>query len=291
MTTLAPADVAGTYEFLVTDALHDPTFNRWSQTQIDTYINIARKQLVMDTGCLRSLQSVYLTRGKEQYIFGQVTGAGITNGGQGYTHPTVTFSGGGGSGAAATLVTSGGVITDINWQSFGNGYTSAPIATISDPTGVNALIDVGVLSSQTFDILGVQPLWGNQRYSLDWYPWRDFSSMFRQWTSSAYQRQPVAWAAYGDNSVFIGPPPDQSYSVEMDTIVLPIPLAVGDETTQDDIPAMAQDPIPFYAAYLAKKNAQNLGEAEAHLNDYRRRMLEVTSAYTGRIKSQYGKGC
>ena len=115
--------------------------------------------------------------------------------------------------------------------------------------------------------------------------------MFRQWTSDAYQRQPVAWSVYGDNSVFIGPPPDQSYPLEFDTITLPWHFAVGDTTSQDIIPRMSQDPIPMYAAYLAKKNAQNLGEAEAHLNDYRRRMLEVTSAYTGRIKSLYGQRC
>jgi hypothetical protein len=290
MTTLAPVATAGTYEFLVTDLLHDPTFNRWSQEQIDTYVNIARRQLVMDTGCLRALQPTYLTKGKEQYFFGEVTGAVISNGGQGYTNPTVAFVGGGGTGAAATLTQSAGVIATISFTNFGSGYVSVPAAVITDPTGVNGLIDCGILSFLTFDVLAINPLWGNQRYQLDWYPWRNFSSMFRQWQAEAYQRQPVAWAAYGDTSVFIGPPPDQSYAIEFDTVVLPTPFEVGDETTVDSIPAMAQDPIPIYAAYLAKKNAQNLGEAEAHLNDYRRRMLEVTSAYTGRIKSQYGTG-
>ncbi|HEX8782754.1 MAG TPA: hypothetical protein VF764_05250, partial [Steroidobacteraceae bacterium] len=200
MTTLAPITTAGTYEFLVGDLLHDVTFNRWSQAQIDQYINTARKQLVMDTGCLRTLQQLYLTAGVEQYIFGQVTGAVITAGGSNYSGPSVVFTGGGGTGAAATLTQSGGAVNSITFTSFGSGYTSLPTVTISDTgAGSGASIAVGILSFMTFDVLDIHPLWGTQRYSLDWYPWRNFSALFRQWTAASYQRQPVAWAVYGTN--------------------------------------------------------------------------------------------
>lgn len=291
MTTLAPITTAGTYEFLVGDLLHDTTFARWSQAQIDQYINIARKQLVMDTGCLRTLQQLYLTGGVEQYIFGTVTGGIVTAGGTNYSGPSVVFTGGGGTGAAATLTQSGGAVNGITFTNFGSNYTSAPTAVISDTgIGTGASIAVGIISFNTFDVLDLHPLWGTQRYTLDWYPWRNFSALFRQWTAASYQRQPVAWAVYGVNSVFIGPPPDQSYPIEFDTIILPTPFATNDTTTQDAIPAVSQDPIPFYAAYLAKKNAQNYGEAESLLNDYHRRLMEVTSVYTGRIKSQYEAG-
>jgi len=47
------------------------------------------------------------------------------------TPPTVTFTGGGGSGASAVAVVSGGVLTGINVVSGGTGYTSPPIVTIS----------------------------------------------------------------------------------------------------------------------------------------------------------------
>ena len=47
------------------------------------------------------------------------------------TPPTVTFTGGGGSGASAIAVVSGGVLTGINVVSGGTGYTSPPIVTIS----------------------------------------------------------------------------------------------------------------------------------------------------------------
>jgi hypothetical protein len=51
---------------------------------------------------------------------------------------------------------------------------------------------------------------------------------------------------------------------------------------------MSQDPIKFYAAYLAKNNAQNYGEAQQFLEQYQRRVREVTSVYTGRLPDVYG---
>ncbi len=51
----------------------------------------------------------------------------ITDGGDGYSStPTVQFTGGGGSGAAATATITGGVVTQIKMTNYGTGYTSAP---------------------------------------------------------------------------------------------------------------------------------------------------------------------
>lgn len=287
MTTLSPYTTPGTYEFQVADLLHDPTLNRWSQAQLDAYINEARRQLVMDTGCLRSLQQSYVSQGVEQYQFGAVAGASILTAGTGYTAPTVSFSGGGGSGVVATVTQSGGAVNTITFSSFGSGYTSAPTATVSDSTGTGATIGVGVISVQTYDFIGTHIYWGTQRYSLDWYPFSLFSAKMRPYNAASYQRQPAAWAVYGEQSIFVGPTPDQSYAAEFDTVVLPTPLATGDATTQDPIPIRNQDPIKFYAASLAKFNAQNYGESETLKNKYQERLREVCASYTRRIGSIY----
>jgi hypothetical protein len=288
VTTLGPSTTPGTYEFQVLDLLHDPNNNRWSLPQIDGYINEARRQLVMDTGCLRSLQQSYVTQGQEQYVFGQVTGGVVLAGGSGYAGPSVSFSGGGGSSVAATLSESGGAVNTISFTNFGSGYSSVPSNTVSDSgAGTGASLAFGIINVNTYDILGVHLLWGTERYTLQWYPFRNFSAWYRPYTAATYQRQPVAWAVYGDNSIFLGPTPDQSYAIEFDTIVLPTPIATGDTTTVDPIPPMVQDPIKFYAAYLAKNNAQSYGEAENFLGQYRRRLTEVTSVYTGRIPDVY----
>ena len=55
-----------------------------------------------------------------------VTSLTISLGGTNYVNPSVVFSGGGGSGAIASLVVSNGVITGYNIISQGSGYTSAP---------------------------------------------------------------------------------------------------------------------------------------------------------------------
>lgn len=76
-------------------------------------------------------------------------GATITNGGTGYTNPTVTFSGGGGSGAAATVAQASGVIQSITFTNFGTGYTSAPTITVHDSTGTGAAITAQLSSAPT----------------------------------------------------------------------------------------------------------------------------------------------
>lgn len=287
MTTLGPSTTPGTYEYQVLDALHDPNNNRWSIAQIDGYINEARKQLVMDSGCLRTLQQSYLSQGVEQYQFGAVAGASILTPGSGYSAPTVAFSGGGGTGAAAVVTQSGGALNTIVFTSYGSGYTSAPTATVTDSTGAGASVQVGVINISTFDILGVHVLWGTQRYSLDWYPFSLFSARYRLYTAATYQRRPDAMAFYGEQSLFIGVTPDQTYGLELDSVILPTPFVTGDTTTQDAIPLRNQDPIKFFAAYLAKNNAQNFGEAEGFRRQYATRLLEVCASYTRRIGSIY----
>ena len=62
----------------------------------------------------------------------------ITGIGSGYTSaPTVSFSGGGGSNAAATAVVRGGQISEINITNAGSGYTSAPTISLSGGGGSN----------------------------------------------------------------------------------------------------------------------------------------------------------
>lgn len=63
----------------------------------------------------------------------------ITDGGEDYaTAPTVAFSGGGGTGAAATATVVDGVVTAITITNPGSGYTSAPTISFSGGGGTGA---------------------------------------------------------------------------------------------------------------------------------------------------------
>jgi hypothetical protein len=272
-----------TYEAQVSDLLHDPTNVIWGLTQVDRYINEARRQLVMDTGCLRSLQTAYFTQGVEAYTFGAVTGAAIVAGGINYLPgDTVGFSGGGGSGVAATLGVTGGAVTSITFTNFGSGYTSAPAATITTGTGSGASIAVGAINVNTYDVLGINLFWGASRYPLRWRAWSVFSQLRRQW--SGQQSQPDMWAVYGDTQIYIGLLPNQTYQGEVDTIILPIDIAGA---TVDPIPVLLQDAIKFYAAHLAKFNIQAFGEASMFKKQYADKRDQLLSVYTGRVPNPY----
>lgn len=280
MTTLAD------YEGDVADLLHDPNNQLWTTAQLDRYINEARRQLVIDTGCLRSLQETYLTAGQEVYTFGQVTGGTIATPGTGYAAPAVSFTGGGGSGVAASLSQSGGAVNTLTFSAYGSGYSTAPTPAVTDGgPGTGATVAVGVINVNTYDILGASLVWGAERYAMLWRPFSEFSARLRVWLAQNYQRQPVMWAVYGHTQVYVGPPPDQSYPVEFDTVVLPVALA--DKTTVDPIPVLMQDPIKFYAASRAKFNNQAYGEAEILMQAYSQCVTAREAAYVRRIPNPY----
>jgi len=66
---------------------------------------------------------------------GFVVGVTITDGGNGYTFaPTVSFSGGGGSGAMAYSTISNGIVTAITVTNAGSGYSSAPQVLLTAPS-------------------------------------------------------------------------------------------------------------------------------------------------------------
>ena len=64
----------------------------------------------------------------------RIQGVEITNSGYGYTvAPSVSFIGGGGSGAEATTEIADGIVGIITITNGGSGYTESPIVTISSP--------------------------------------------------------------------------------------------------------------------------------------------------------------
>ncbi len=72
---------------------------------------------------------------------GSVLSVNVTAGGSGYTSaPTVSFSGGGGTGAAGTAVINAGthVVTGVTMTNAGSGYTSRPAVSFSGGAGTGA---------------------------------------------------------------------------------------------------------------------------------------------------------
>ncbi|MCW5908673.1 MAG: hypothetical protein KIS94_12495, partial [Chitinophagales bacterium] len=88
--------------------------------------------------------------------------------------PTVTFSGGGGTGATATAtLASNGTIQSLNLTAGGSGYTSAPTVTISNPAFVSSSYGILLNSTGTLDVRNNRvasiTTVGNTNWSHDFY--------------------------------------------------------------------------------------------------------------------------
>lgn len=138
--------------------------------------------------------------------------------------------------------------------------------------------------ARTVDILGVQPIFGNTRYSLRWYQYTYLTAFYRPWTQ--YQQLPVAYSTYGPNILYVAPAPNVAYNnTEFDTAVIPENLI--NDNTVDTIPAPYTDAVKYYAARLAKLRMQQYSEALAYDNLYKQRTAELNAMYPRRIHNIY----
>ncbi|MGH7239740.1 MAG: hypothetical protein ACREHG_06695 [Candidatus Saccharimonadales bacterium] len=120
------------FNFLTDNAVDDVSGDDWQLDIIDSSGNVAA-----------SLQPG-----------GEVASATVTAGGSGYTSvPTVAFSGGAGTGAAATAVLTSEVVTSLVITDPGSGYTSAPTIAFSGGAGSGAAA-TAVLSDGAMTVAG-----------------------------------------------------------------------------------------------------------------------------------------
>ena len=141
------------------------------------------------------------------------------------------------------------------------------------PSGIN-----------TFDVLNVTVLWSNMRVPLNYMPFTEFNRNVRNLVS--YQGRPVVFTVYGNNTVYVGPIPDQAYSSEWDTVVAPATLV--NFTDQDTISFPFTDPIPYYAAYLAKEKEQSTEDSSRFLQAYNQKVFAaLRSSFTRRISQPF----
>jgi hypothetical protein len=99
-------------------------------------IRIGQTLMLVDGNCKTVVATVTGTnttaRGTANLTDDAVASVTVTQGGSGYTSaPSVTFSGGGGSGASGTATIAGGAVTGVAMTSTGSGYTSAPTVTFA----------------------------------------------------------------------------------------------------------------------------------------------------------------
>ena len=147
------------------------------------------------------------------------------------------------------------------------------ILTSSLPNGTN-----------TLDIINLNLIWGNTRIALQYMAFTDFNSRLRYYQN--YIGRPIAYSMYGQTSIYLGPVPDQTYTIELDTIIMPTALTTSAPT--ETIPDPYTTPVAFYACYKAKHKEQAYGEAEIFNQEYVKQVRAVlSSVFTRRITTPY----
>jgi len=266
--------------------LHDANSVFWSTSELTDYINDARERVVRDTGCLRTIQSTYAPLSS--------TGVAAVAWAEGtvLTAGEFVFSGI----FIYEVVTGGTLGATVPPYPYGNqAYPPSTTFTVSGSTNMVfqydspcEIIQFASLPEglQTLDILNLNLYWGNSRIPLRYLPWSNFNSQLRYWQN--YVGRPVCFSVYGQQQIYIGPVPDQSYAIDLDTVILPTPLTLASPDATDPINDPYTTPVAFYAAYKAKYKEQSYGEAEIYKQEYMKHVQAVlNSVYTRRIPDPY----
>ena len=262
--------------------LHDANSVFWSTQELTDYINDARERVARDTGCLRTLQ-ITATPISSTGVPATVWTAGATvTAGQFVFNNIFIYE-----------VTVSGVLSSTAPPYPASGYTFPPSTPFTDGTatlqysGPAEIIPYATIATgTTLDILNVNVYWGNSRIPLRYLPWSNFNAQLRYWQN--YVGRPVCFSVYGQNTIYIGPVPDQAYVVEIDSTILPTALLSTNAGATDQIQDPYTTPVAFYAAYKAKYKEQSYGEAEIYKQEYAKQIQAVlNSVYTRRIPDPY----
>jgi hypothetical protein len=262
--------------------LHDANSVFWSTSELTDYINDARERVARDTGCLRTLQITSTP------ISNTGVPATLWTAGQAVTAGQFVYSN-----IFIYQVTQSGTLGTTAPPYPAANYTFPPSTAFADGTaqltysGPAEIIPFATLSSgTTLDILNVNIYWGNSRIPLRYLPWSNFNAQLRYWQN--YVGRPICFSVYGQQQIYIGPVPDQVYSVEIDSTILPTALSLNTPNAVDPIQDPYTTPVAFYAAYKAKYKEQSYGEAEIYKQEYVKHVQAVlNSVYTRRIPDPY----
>ena len=263
--------------------LHDANGNFYSDSELTDYINGARERVARDTGCLRRLQISQTPIAPAGYTGTPVAWAANTA----VNLNDLIFSN-----IFTYQVTTAGTTGDDPPQYPLQGGTFPPSTPFANGTaqlqyiGNCEIIPYASLpeSIQTLDVLNLNVFWGNSRYPLSYLPWTQFNAQLRYWQN--YIGRPVAFSVFGQNQIYISPVPDQSYVIELDTTVLPLPLANGAEV--DTIIDPYTTPVAYYASYTAKFKEQSYGESEIFYQQYVNKVRSVlNTTFTRRLPDPY----
>lgn len=288
------------YQQQVQRLIGDVRQEKVAPNDLTYYINTARRHVAELTQSVR-----YLTP-----ISGSLTSITVLTPGVSYTSPSVTISppdlpGGtspnpNGIQATTTAHIASGTITSITLNNPGLGYY-APVITITDTTGKSATA-VGVTSSVTtlvqgqevynfsafpittigissvYAVRSVAIIYNQFRYVLPMYSFTTYQAFIRQYPLQ-YEYIPTVASQFGqgtNGNLYMYPIASQAYSFQCDCSCIPSDLLL--DTDPELIPQPWSDSVPYYAAYLAKLEMQDMNGANGMLALFDKMLLRQSNA-------------
>lgn len=241
----------------VRDLLRDANGQFYSTAQLTRYINKARYQTCMMTGCIRILAAGGSPAETNATVGSIVTGAMIP-------------------GAVGTPQ-SGSIFNTIVGQEKYPFLYANPLVQQQN-AGVKGVIDV----------MSVSISWGSSRPSLDWLPWEDLQAYCRSWNVGT-QSYPSVFSVNGSGEhgeVWIYPLPGQS--LEMEWLCACAPIDLWTDSDPEGIPDPYRGAVKWYATKLAYEASQRWGAASEMNRQFEQQcVLAGCASDRGKISSFY----
>lgn len=280
----------------VQELLHDSITVSWPLARVIDRINEARLYCSMDMKCVRSLVTGgQLVNAQEIYnTAGAVVGANINTAGSNYglgTTVPVTFSAAPAGGVTATAfgVLTNGSLTGITMTNWGSGYITTPTVTIGG-VGSGASANAVTLFNALYPI-SLTYIFNNIRTTLRYLPFSLFQAYARI-LGQSFASTPGVWTYHTEQqNIYVQPPPNQNYSVEMDWTFL-----TTDLVNLTDFELQLRDPyqraVQFAAAAMLFMKDQDAGRSRSdfHSANYARLVPRIVTGVGGvRVPNIYNR--
>lgn len=242
--------------------LRDANFLFNSRPQLIRYINKARDQVAIQTGCIQAL--IY---GKAPFGTSSVPGTVTPGAAYPGTPDLQNFT------------------TLVGVEKYSYGYALPFLKQVAQ--GVRGILDIN----------NVAVSWGGMRPVLNWCPWEDLQAYARSYNVGTFS-YPFLWSTFSGGSkgqVWLFPIPQvvaggltfaAAGEMEWDVSCLPIPLL--DDSTFEAIPEPFTEAVKFYAAYLAFLGSQRYGMAQIMQSQFNDQLgIENAAIMRGRTPNFY----
>ena len=248
------------YQEDVRDLLRDDLGQFVRTLKINRYINRARREVALRTGCIRCMVSGSSAAGSDATVGSSIVGSIIPGavGNANFSNSLSIFN------------------TIIEQERY--PYSFANPLVQQQNAGVKGV----------FEVYGVAVSWGGSRPAMGYMPWLDFQAYARA-TTQGMTSYPLIFTKYqpGENgSIYLFPVPSISSEMEWDCGCVPIPLI--DDNTPEAIPAPFTDAVKWYAVKLAYLASQRFGMAETMEQEFVNHLqVDNAATETGAIPTYY----